>query len=687
MHFLWSLVLATAAVASAQNFAFNGRPGLKYYNKRPRGFAYTNATAVSNSSTTTTSSTSLAPSALPGSSTGPRTSSSAALFLNNTTDTPTCTGYVTYLGTVPPTVYITVTEGFDVTVTASNVSVTDTPTLITPLPACQATIIPGAVPGASNAPFIPANATGDPPDPPSPTRTGGFVPQIFTASLPQIATAGPDETATPQPFAPAATQATPIYTSAAYTSTVVVTKKTPVTVVAPSTTSPPVNFQSVAPASAPPPSLPPPPPQPSPSTTQRSSTTPKPGGNNAPAGGNVATDSSSEGAPQASSTDGGVDTNGGSNQGSSGGNSNTGGSSTSGANSNSGNTGEGSNSNGNTAGSGGGGDTNPTAKTNIVATSSPSTSNQAGAGHGTPVATTSTKLGLGNIIASILNSPFATPAPTASGAATPVPLTTTIDNVRVVVSSSNVIIGSQTVAIPTVAPTTVRANGATFTVCPSEIVAPAGTITISRVYQNNMATTSVPMQTITFITAVGDLTFTVGPTVAILSDTTYRIGPNAPATTLTIDGTKVSIGSDGVGLPSTTIAPATVVTSPFVVYTTEGLTFSVDQSEAVVAGATYEVASDASQMTTTISGETISFGPGGVGLDSTTIAPTAPVSETTITRGSIRSTATTTSASHTAPSTTQSVTQTDSGASALRLSLTEFGSWPLMAVVLGLLVF
>ncbi|KAK4936269.1 hypothetical protein LTR10_022797 [Elasticomyces elasticus] len=656
MHFLWSLVLATAAVASAQNFAFNGRPGLKYNNKRPRGFAYTNATAVSNSSTTTTSSTSLAPSSLPGSSTGPWTSSSAALFLNNTTDTPTCTGFVTYLGTVPPTVYITVTEGFDVTVTASNVSVTDTPTLITPLPACQATIIPGAVPGASNAPFIPANATGDPPDPPSPTRTGGFVPQIFTASLPQIATAGPDETATPQPFAPAATQATPIYTSAAYTSTVVVTKKTPVTVVAPSTTSPPVNFQSVAPASAPPPSLPPPPPQPSPSTTQRLSTTPKPGGNNAPAGGNVATDSSSEGAPQASSTGGGVDTNGGSNQGSSGGNSNTGGSSTPGANSNSGNTGEGSNSNGNTAGSGGGGDTNPIAKTNIVATSSPSTSNQAGAGHGTPVATTSTKLGLGNIIASILNSPFATPAPTASGAATPVPLTTTIDNVRVVVSSSNVIIGSQAVAIPTVAPTTVRANGATFT-------------------------------TITFITAVGDLTFTVGPTVAVLSDTTYRIGPNAPATTLTMDGTKVSIGSDGVGLPSTTIAPATVVTSPFVVYTTEGLTISVDQSEAVVAGATYEIGSDASQVTTTISGETISFGPGGVGLDSTTIAPTAPVSETTITLGSIRSTATTTSASHTAPSTTQSVTQTDSGSSALRLSLTEFGSWPLMAVILGLLVF
>ncbi|KAI1615149.1 hypothetical protein EDD37DRAFT_391018 [Exophiala viscosa] len=671
MHLSWSLVSLSAAAASAQDPTLSRRLALKYSNKGPRGVAYTNSTALSNSSTTTTS-TSLAPPSLPVISTGSWTNSSVAVFLNSTTDTPTCTGSVTYVGAVPPTVYVTVTEGFDVTVTASNVSVTDTATLITPLPACQATVIPGAVPGASNAPFIPANATAETA---SPTRTGGLVPQIFPASLPQVATASPEETATAPPFAPAATQATPVYTSASYTSTVIVTKKTPVTVVAPSTTSPAVNFQSISPASAPSPPSP---------TTRKTSSTASPGGNNAPGGGNGGGDSNSGGASQASST-GGSGT-GGSNQGSSGGNSYTGSSSTSGSNSGSGNTGEGSSKNGNTAGSGSGGNTNPGAKTNIVATSSPPTPNQAGAGTGqsTSVATTSTKLGLGNIIASILNSPFATPAPTTSANAI-APLTTTVDNVRVVVSSSDVIIGSQTIAIPTAAATTVQANGATFTVHPSEIVAPSATITITRVQQNNVAMTSAPVQTVSFITTVGDLTFTVGPTVAILSGTTYRIGANAPATTVIVHGTKVSIGSDGVGLPSTTIAPATLVTSPFVVYTTEGLTFSVDQSEVVVAGTTYQIGSDASQVKTTIAGETISFGPGGVGLDSTTIVPTAPPSQTTTTLGSVKST--TASKSHTAASSTQSATETDSGASAPRLSLLQLGGWPFMAVILAVLVF
>jgi hypothetical protein len=311
--------------------------------------------------------------------------------------------------------------------------------------------------------------------------------------------------------------------------------------------------------------------------------------------------------------------------------------------------------------------------------------NPAGSGPdvATLVGTTSTKLGIGNIIASILNSPFATPAPTLREPGIPVPLTTTVDNVRVVVSSSSVVIGSQTIAIPTAAPTTVQANGATFTVRPSEIVAPVGTITISRVHQNNAATTPVPVQPTTFVTAVGDLTFTVGPTVAILSATTYRIGPDAPATTVTVHGTKVSIGAGGVGLPSTTIAPAAVATSPFVVYTAAGLTFSVDESEAVVVGTTYQIGSEAPQVMTTISGESISFGPGGIGLDSTTIAPTAPSSQTTETKAP----STTASTSNIAASATQSVTQLGSGAAALNLPLSKFVGWHLVAVMLGWLLF
>merc|ERR1711939_612596 len=253
----------------------------------------------------------------------------------------------------------------------------------------------------------------------------------------------------------------------------------------------------------------------------------------------------------------------------------------------------------------------------------------------------------------IINSPFATPGPT--GRPTFTPITTTIDNVRVVVSQSSVIIGTQTVAIPTTSSTTVQANGATFVVRPSVIVAPTGTITISPVQQNNVVT--APPATTTFTTSVGDLTFTIGPTVAIISGTTYRIGQNAPATTITVQGTKVSLGSGGVGLPRTTIAPDSGSGSPFVVYTAEGLTLSVDESEAVISGTTYRI-----------------------GSKSTTITPTAAPHTT---EGSSRSTATSTSV--TEASATQSAT-VDSLATSQPRPFFASIVWQFMGVILGLLV-
>ncbi|KAK5338550.1 hypothetical protein LTR98_004950 [Exophiala xenobiotica] len=515
-----------------------------------------------------------------------------------------------------------VTEGFTVTVTASNVSVTEAPTLITPLPACQATVMPlvGSVfPEASYA-----SATFAASYVPGPDQSGSFAPEIATAQ--------------PPPGSPkfSATLASSAYSSVDYTSTVIVTKKTPVPVVVPSTGAPDVNFQSHSPTPAPPP-LP---------ATVASISAPPNGG-----------------------TNGGGSNPGGGNGGNNGG-SNTGG----GSNSNN-------NGGGNASPAGGGNapspaDSKPSPSTKIAITAFPPLSNTAGTGAGTLIVTTSTQRGIGNIIASIINSPFATPAPSAR--ATFTPITTTIDNVRVVVSQSSVVIGTQTVAIPTTSSTTVQANGATFTVRPSVIIAPTATITISPVQQNNVVTASAA--TTTFTTAVGDLTFTIGPTVAIISGTTYRIGQNAPGTTITVQGTKVSLGSGGVGLPSTTIAPDAGSGSPFVVYTAEGLTLSVDKSEAVISGTTYQIGSNAPQVTTTIASESVSFGPGGVGLKSTTITPTAAPPTT---GNSSKSTATLTSGATVSP--TQSAT-VDSSAPSQPRPLFASIIWQLMSIVLGLLV-
>ncbi|EXJ55478.1 hypothetical protein A1O7_08405 [Cladophialophora yegresii CBS 114405] len=509
--------------------------------------------------------------------TGIFTNYSTSIDLNATTPLATCTGSVTYYGTVPPTVYVTVTEGFDVTVTASNVSVTDTPTLITPLPACSATIMP------MDQSFIPLMSTI------ASTNTNPKVPLVASASrplmspnaTPAIVSAPPDS-----PFgAPAPASSSEVYSSVDYTSTVVVTKKTPVTVVVPPTSSLDINFNF---------------------PTQTPTPSPNSGGgtNDGSSGNNGG--SNNNGDSSGGSSNGGGNNNGGSSGGS---NNNQPGND----GSNKGNSGGGSG-----ASNGGSGNTASFSPDAFASIQSP------GSTGGSLVVNTDTPttLGLGNIIASIINSPFIAPSPaTAVPGPAATPLTTSLGGVPVVVLPSNsVAIGSQTFAIPNLAPTTVQVSGVVFTLQPSQIVAPSATITLVQAQREQLVT---PVATGTITTTVGDLTLTVGPTAAIISGTTYRIGSGAPATTVTVEGTRISVGAGGVGLPSTTVAPGGVTAAPFVIYTTEGLTFSVGSTVAIVGGTTYRVGSNAPEVTATLGREhvTVSFGPLGVGLASTTLAP------------------------------------------------------------------
>lgn len=427
---------------------------------------------------------------------------------------------------------------------------TETPTLVTPLPACSQTIMPAY---ESYNPLASTGASG---------TNGSKAPQAVTATSP-FNVPPPGQ---PAPNSPALDTGSPnapqeassaVYSSVDYTSTVVVTKKTPVTVIAPPTTAPDVifNFPTQTP-------------------------TPLPG-------------------------------NGGGNNGGSSGNNGD----------NSGNGGTSSNGGGNNNGGSSGGGDSPAPNTPVApAPNAFASINNVGSTGGSLVNTgTPTSVGLGNIIASIINSPFMTASPVTRLPAAAAPLTTAIGNVPVVVLPSNsVAIGSQTFAIPPLVPTTVQVSGVTLTLDPTQIIAPSATITLVQPQRQQVVT---PTATIT--TTVGDLTLIVGPTAAIISGTTYRIGAGAPATTVVVDGTSVSIGAGGVGLPSTTVAPGGVTGTPFMIYTTEGLTFSVGGTIAVVGGTTYRIGSNAPDMTTTIGPDhvTVSFGAGGVGLARTTLAP------------------------------------------------------------------
>ncbi|KIW12064.1 hypothetical protein PV08_09338 [Exophiala spinifera] len=605
----WYFVALYVAVVHAEDLRRNARTPLKFMPKR--AVDYTNSTTRPTAMTTSPSETlSLPPYSddtitHPITSTAPTnigiyTNTSSILPETTTTtddDTPTCAGSITYYGSVPPTVYITVTEGFNVTVTASNISITDTPTLITPLPYCKQTIMPKASQGVPvpGSPFFSASAAASP-----------------ALSFSKSAGSSPFATQNPKPPSPQQTEetatqaASSVYSSVPYTSTVIVTKKTPVPVIAPPTTSPDINFDPTPPSSKP--------------TSESSSINTITGGDNG------------DGTPGNNGHDGGPDHNGG-------------------------------------GLSPGGSGTSSTTKP--PAEAFPSLTNTAGTAAGTLVVPSTTRTGIGNIIYSIIYSPFATRTPT--GLPAFLPTTTTVDNIPIVVSESRVIIGTQTVNVPRSSSIVVQAGGEAFTVRPSIIVAPTATITIAPVPQNNAATVSPA--TTTFTTAVGDLTITVGPTVAIISGTTYRIGPNAPATTISVHGTKVSIGSEGIGLPRTTIFPGG---SRFMVVTAEGLTFSLDESDAVFSGTTYRIGSNAPQVTRTVASDSVSFGPGGIGLKSTTILPSAAPHSTQQTSEPSATSASSASASESAG--------TESAASSRFKSLHVIFGWYALALFLCLIV-
>lgn len=190
-------------------------------------------------------------------------------------------------------------------------------------------------------------------------------------------------------------------------------------------------------------------------------------------------------------------------------------------------------------------------------------------------------------------------------------------------SSSLVVIGGQTVAAGTAgAAQTVVAGGQTFTVSGANVIGPSTTVALAEAVY-------VPSPTPTPVT-VGSLTMSVGASQVVLAGTTYSIGAGSTLTTVVYQGTTLSIGPSGVGIPSesTTVTPAA---NPLISTTAVGgLTFSVEASEAIISGTTYAIGAGAKPTTVVIGGQTISIGSNGVGLASTTLAPYTAI-ETTAT--------------------------------------------------------
>ena len=115
----------------------------------------------------------------------------------------------------------------------------------------------------------------------------------------------------------------------------------------------------------------------------------------------------------------------------------------------------------------------------------------------------------------------------------------------------------------------------------------------------------------------------VGSSIAIISGTTFTVGPHATPTTAVINGETIIAGSAGLTIAGATLTyPYNQVTQAI---TAGGITFSeIGASLVNIGGTTYTIGPGAKTTTDVYNGQTISLGPGGVGFKTTTITATIP---------------------------------------------------------------
>ena len=109
------------------------------------------------------------------------------------------------------------------------------------------------------------------------------------------------------------------------------------------------------------------------------------------------------------------------------------------------------------------------------------------------------------------------------------------------------------------------------------------------------------------VTYIG-LVFSMHASQAIISGTTYSLGDPAPSSALIIGGQTFVLGPSGISAEAT-LSPLTA----------GGLTFSMDATEALISGTTNNIGTSANPTTVVLGNQTVSIGPSGVGLASTSV--------------------------------------------------------------------
>jgi hypothetical protein len=158
-------------------------------------------------------------------------------------------------------------------------------------------------------------------------------------------------------------------------------------------------------------------------------------------------------------------------------------------------------------------------------------------------------------------------------------------------------------------------GGQTFTINPSQVIGSGTTINIPGTAAGGVFRES-PTPTI-----ISGVPVQIGQSVAVISGTTYSIGPGAPQTTIVVNGQTISVGPSGLGFAQTTVAPAGPLPTNVVIV--EGEVFSaIGPSVAVIGGSTITYGGSIPATTDVFNGASITLGPTGIQFDSSTLGGT-----------------------------------------------------------------
>ena len=227
-------------------------------------------------------------------------------------------------------------------------------------------------------------------------------------------------------------------------------------------------------------------------------------------------------------------------------------------------------------------------------------------------------VGLAGTTAALGSSPTAT---------TPHSSVILVNGISFSLQPSNVVISGTTYPIgPGSHPKTINLSGETISLGPDGIGLPSTTIVPEEI--------ASPSSYISpSVTVVDGITFSLSPSAVIISGTAYPIGPSSHPETINLNGEQISLGPNGIGLPSTTIAPENTLTPSTSTTVINGITLSLSPSNIIVSGTTYPIPPSSHPKTFTLNSETISIGPNGIGFPSTTLIPAIASPSVTVING------------------------------------------------------